>query len=130
MALIDKYQSLINLAKQMGADNLTIQDTGTALHIEGTVPTEADKQRLWEEYNRIDPDMRSGDLVLNVQAGRMGGSGGEETYTVQPGDTLSEIAGRYSGISWREIWEANRDQITDPDRIYPGQTLRIPGRKT
>ena len=128
MALVDKYQSLIDMAKQMGADNLTIQDTGAALHIEGTVPTEADKQRLWEEYNRIDPDMRSGDLVLNIQAGRMGGFEGEETYTVQKGDTLSEIASRYEGVTWREIWEANRDQINDPDLIHPGQKLRIPRR--
>jgi nucleoid-associated protein YgaU len=128
MALTDKYQPLINLAKQMGADNLVIQDNGTSLSIEGTVPTEADKQRLWEEYNRIDPDMRSGDLVLNVQAGRAGGFEGEEEYTVKSGDTLSEIAQRYEGISWRQIWEANRDQINDPDLIHPGQKLRIPKR--
>ena len=59
MALTDKYASLIDLAKQVGADNLTIQDSGASLSIEGTVPSEADKQRLWDEYNRLDPDMRS-----------------------------------------------------------------------
>ena len=128
MALTDKYQSLIDLAKGMGADNLVIQENESALHIEGTVPTEADKQRLWDEYGRLDPDMRSGDLVLNVQAGRMGGFEGEESYTVAKGDTLSEIASRYEGVNWRQIYEANRDQIKDPDLIHPGQTLRIPKR--
>jgi nucleoid-associated protein YgaU len=128
MALIDKYRSLIDLAKSSGADNLVVQEVGAALHVEGTVPTEADKQRLWDEYNRIDPDMRSGDLVLNIQAGRLGGFDGEESYTVAKGDTLSEIAGRYDGVTWREIWEANRDQLDDPDLIHPGQVLKIPRR--
>jgi nucleoid-associated protein YgaU len=49
-------------------------------------------------------------------------------YTVQKGDTLSEIAKRYYGNAarWRVIYEANRDLIKDPDLIYPGQTFRIP----
>lgn len=130
MALIEKYQSLVDMAKGMGAQNLIVQETGNALHIEGTVPTEADKQKLWEEYSRLDPDMRTGDLVLNIQAERLGGFEGEESYTVQKGDTLSEIAGRYDGTTWREIWEANRDQINDPDLIHPGQVLKIPKRTT
>ena len=126
MALTDKYASLIDLAKQVGADNLTIQDSGASLSIEGTVPSEADKQRLWDEYNRLDPDMRSGDVVLNIQAAQ-GGSGGAEEYEVQAGDSLSKIAQRHGGgITWREIWEANRDQIKDPDLIHPGQKLKIP----
>ena len=50
------------------------------------------------------------------------------TYTVQKGDTLSEIAKRHYGSAsrWRVIYEANRDLIRDPDVIYPGQTFRIP----
>jgi nucleoid-associated protein YgaU len=124
MALTDKYQSLIEMAKGIGADNLTIQESGSSLTVEGTVPTEADKQKLWDEYNRIDPDMRSGDLVMNIQVG--GGGGGEQEYTVQAGDSLSKIAKNYPGVTWQEIWQANRDQISDPNMIHPGQTLKIP----
>ncbi|MEN1941150.1 LysM peptidoglycan-binding domain-containing protein [Luteimonas sp. MJ246] len=53
---------------------------------------------------------------------------GATHYTVKPGDTLSHIAqaqyGQASG--WRRIFDANRDQLDDPDRIQPGQTLKIP----
>jgi nucleoid-associated protein YgaU len=52
----------------------------------------------------------------------------ERTYTVESGDSLSAIAERLygSGNEWRKIFEANRDQIDNPDLIHPGQVLRIP----
>ena len=52
----------------------------------------------------------------------------EVTYTVQKGDSLSKIAQMQlgDGRKWKEIFEANRDQITNPDLIHPGQVLRIP----
>lgn len=50
------------------------------------------------------------------------------TYVVKPGDSLSRIAKAQYGDAnqWRRIYEANRDQIKDPDLIHPGQSLRIP----
>ncbi len=125
MAVRDKYQSLIDLANQSGVTNLQVTEEGDVLHVTGYAPSEEAKQRIWDEYNRIDPDMRSGDLVLNVEAGGGGGGGGEQTYTVESGDTLSAI-GQRLGLAWRDIFEANRDQLNDPDKIQPGQTLRIP----
>ena len=52
----------------------------------------------------------------------------EQTHTVEKGDTLSAIAKQYYGkaSAWPKIFEANRDQLDDPDRIKPGQVLRIP----
>ncbi len=49
-------------------------------------------------------------------------------YTVKPGDTLSEIAQHFYGSAskYGAIFEANRPMLSDPDRIYPGQVLRIP----
>jgi nucleoid-associated protein YgaU len=54
--------------------------------------------------------------------------GGEQTHTVAKGDTLSHIAKKYyrRPSLWRLIYEANRDQLDNPDRIRPGQVLRIP----
>jgi len=51
-----------------------------------------------------------------------------ETYTVQKGDSLSRIAKQQYGDAkkWKAIFEANRDQITNPDLIHPGQVLKIP----
>jgi nucleoid-associated protein YgaU len=123
MALTDKYQSLIDIANQSAVSNLQVQEEGGVLHVTGTAPSEEAKQKVWDEYNRIDPDMRSGDLVLNVEVG--GGGGAEESYTVKSGDTLSKI-GHHFGVEWKEIFEANKDQLKDPDKIFPGQTLRIP----
>ena len=58
-----------------------------------------------------------------------GGSGaGEQSYTVQKGDTLSHIAQKHYGKAskWHAIFDANRDQIDDPDKIFPGQVLKLP----
>jgi nucleoid-associated protein YgaU len=58
-----------------------------------------------------------------------GTSGTDQTYTVVSGDSLSKIAKHYYGDAskWHRIHEANREQIKNPDLIYPGQKLRIPG---
>ena len=55
--------------------------------------------------------------------------GSAETYVVVKGDSLSKIAEREYGDAnrWRTIYEANKDVIDDPDLIYPGQELKIPG---
>jgi nucleoid-associated protein YgaU len=52
-----------------------------------------------------------------------------KTYVVVKGDSLSKIAKREYGDAskWRRIHEANKDIISDPDLIYPGQELKIPG---
>lgn len=124
MAVREKYQSLLDLAGQGGIGDLQVSEEGDVLHVSGTAPSEEAKQKLWDEYNRIDPDMRSGDLVMNISVGG-GQGGGEETYEVKSGDTLSKI-GHHHGVSWQDIFEANKDTIKDPDKIFPGQTLRIP----
>ena len=51
-----------------------------------------------------------------------------DIYTVQSGDTLSEIARRKLGDAnrWLEIAQANRETVPDPDKIKPGQQLKIP----
>ena len=52
-------------------------------------------------------------------------SGGGDTYTVQSGDTLGEIADEH-GVSWQTLWELNDDEISDPNLIYVGQELQLP----
>ncbi len=54
--------------------------------------------------------------------------GAEQTYTVAKGDTLSHIAKQFYGKAskWSVIFDANRDQLDDPDKIQPGQVLKIP----
>ncbi|MEF2155179.1 LysM peptidoglycan-binding domain-containing protein [Luteimonas sp. FXH3W] len=59
-----------------------------------------------------------------------GGGAGEQTYTVEKGDTLSGISKQFYGSAnhWRDIFEANTDQLENPDKIFPGQVLKIPAR--
>lgn len=56
---------------------------------------------------------------------------GEQQYTVQSGDNLSKIAKNLlgDGNAWKKIFDANRDVLDDPDKIRPGQTLKIPARQ-
>ena len=51
-----------------------------------------------------------------------------QPYTVQAGDTLSGIAKKLLGnaAEYMDIYNENRDQLTDPDKIKPGQVLKIP----
>ncbi len=123
MALQNKYQSLINSAKTAGTTNLEVREQDNVLYIDGQVPSESVKKQLWDEYNRLDPDYRSGDLVLNLNIAAGGAQ--EEEYEVVSGDSLSKIGQRY-GVGWKEIYEANRDKIKDPDLIQPGWKLKIP----
>lgn len=53
---------------------------------------------------------------------------GAKTYTVAKGDSLSKIAKHVYGNAnrWRDIFEANRDQLDNPDLIQPGQVLKLP----
>lgn len=55
---------------------------------------------------------------------------GQRSHTVAKGDTLSAIAKQYLGNAndWRQIFDANRDVLDNPDRINPGQVLKIPAR--
>lgn len=130
--LQEKYQSLIDMANQLGISGLNVNEENGVLNIDGVAGTAEAKQQLWDEYGRLDPDYRSGDVVMNISAPEAssaassgGGSSSGSTYTVQSGDTLSKIGSHY-GVSWQKIFEANRDKLDDADKIRPGQELTIP----
>jgi nucleoid-associated protein YgaU len=124
MSVQEKYQSLLELANSNGTTYELSEGDGV-LHINATAPSAEAKQQLWDEYARIDPDYQSGDLVLNVSTGAGDAGGGANTYTVEAGDNLSKIGAKY-GVSWKAIYDANRDIISNPDLIHPGQELKIP----
>ncbi len=120
--LTEKYQSLIDMASQLGISGLTVEEDNGVLKVNGSAASAETKQQLWDEYARLDPDYRSGDLVLDISAPE---GASTATYTVQSGDSLSKIGSNY-GVSWQKIFEANRDKLDDPDKIFPGQELTIP----
>ena len=67
MALSEKYNELIQAAKNMYATDLQVREQNNVLYIDGQVANGQQKDQLWDVYNKIDPDYRAGDLVLNIQ---------------------------------------------------------------
>jgi len=120
MALQDKYKTLIDFAKNSKVENLSITENNGVLHISG-MTSPSIKDGLWNIYNQIDPDMRAGDLVMNIEE-----DGSEEIYEVKAGDNLSKIAQKYPNMTWNKIFEANKGTIKDPNKIFPGQKIKIP----
>jgi len=71
MALQEKYKDLIDTAKSGGVNNLQIREQDNVLYIDGEAPTGALKDKLWDVYNKIDPDFRAGDLVMDINVSTM-----------------------------------------------------------
>ena len=123
MALQDKYRELVTTAQSAGVSNLQVREQDRVLYIDGIAPSEEIKQRLWDIYGKIDPDYRSADLVMNVKV--IQGAGGTKEYVVVSGDNLTKIGKKFN-LKWKDIYEANKDKIKDPDHIEPGWKLKIP----
>lgn len=122
MALQDKYATLIQQATSAGVTGLQVVEQNNVLYVTGTAPSSAVKDQIWGTYEKLDPEMRSGDMVLNISVAE----GAEQEYEVKSGDNLSKIAKNYPGLTWQKIYEANKDQIKNPDVIQPGWKLKIP----
>ena len=131
MGLRDTYAYAISVAK--GKFDGSAEERDGKLHFKGKVKTEAEKNEIWNAIKTI-PSWRD-DVVGDIQvtgggaeaaAGTAGTAG--RTYTVKAGDTLSAIAKAQLGDAnkYMKIYEANRDQLSDPDKIKPGQVLKIP----
>jgi hypothetical protein len=71
MAVQQKYAELINTAKQSGISNLQVREQNNVLYIDGEAPTGQIKDQLWSVYSKLDPDFRSGDVVLDVKVAAM-----------------------------------------------------------
>ena len=125
MQLKQKYADLIEAARSSGVQNLQVREQDNVLYIDGQVPTQEVKQKLWDVYGKIDPNYRSADVVMNVAVSPLTPAPAMQEYEVVKGDNLSKI-GKGFGVSWKEIYEANKNIISDPDLIQPGWKLKIP----
>ena len=130
MGLRDKYAHAIQTAKDIRMQGSADERDGK-LYFHGTVPTEAEVNRIWDAIKTV-PDWRN-DIVGDIKAtgapaAEPASHSGESTYTVKAGDTLSKIAKEKLGNAnaYMEIFNANKAQLSDPDKIKPGQVLKIP----
>lgn len=71
MALQEKYKELTDAAESAGVTNLQVREQNNVLYIDGEAPSGEVKDNLWNIYNKIDPDFRSGDLIMNVDVSSM-----------------------------------------------------------
>ena len=126
MGLRDMYAYAIQTAK--GKFHGNAEERDGKLHFKGTVATEAEKNELWNAIKTI-PTWQN-DIVADIQVtgGPAAAAPAAKTYTVKAGDTLSQIAKEHLGSAgaYTKIFELNKDQLTDPDKIKPGQVLRLP----
>ncbi len=123
MNLRDKYNSAIQAAKGFGMQGSAEERDGK-LYFKGLVKNQNEVNKIWDAIKTV-PDWRN-DVVAEVTIDPNAPQ--QATYTVQSGDTLSKIAKEHlgDGSAYMKIFEANKDQLTDPDKIKPGQVLKIP----
>jgi len=134
MGLREKYAYAIQTAKEVRMQGSADERDGK-LYFHGTTNTQAEANKIWDAIKTI-PDW-SKEIVADVKASGASGASGASTtaggaaattYTVKAGDTLSKIAKEKLGDAnaYMEIFNANKDQLSDPDKIKPGQVLKIP----
>jgi nucleoid-associated protein YgaU len=129
MGLRDTYAHAIQTAK--GKFHGNAEERDGKLHFKGTVATEAEKNEIWTAIKTIPTWQKDVVADIQVTGGPASGAGtpsAAKTYTVKAGDTLSGIAKEHLGSAgaYMKIFELNKDQLTDPDKIKPGQVLRLP----
>ena len=140
MGLRDTYNAAIQTAKGLHMEGAAEERDGK-LYFHGTVRNQDEANRIWDAIKTV-PSWRT-DIVADIRAlndapapqagGAHAGTSAApaQTYTVRAGDTLSKIAKELLGSAgdYPRIFEANRDQLSDPDTIKPGQVLKIPARR-
>ena len=136
MGLRDKYSHAVTTAKQLGMEGSAEERDGK-LHFNGTVNSADEKNQIWNALKTVGSWEKEVVADIKVKAPAPAAPGAPSapastpqatTYTVQSGDTLSGIAKKLLGNAndYMAIFNANRDQLTDPDKIKPGQVLKIP----
>jgi len=124
VGLRDMYAYAIQQSK--GKFHGNAEERDGKLHFKGTVATEAEKNEIWTAIKTI-PTWQK-DIVADIQVTGGAAPAAAKTYTVKAGDTLGAIAKEHLGNAgaYMKIFELNKDLLTDPNKIQPGQVLRLP----
>jgi nucleoid-associated protein YgaU len=129
-----KYQSVLNFIQSQGVQLQNLNMEGDKLLIRATAPSADLKNRVWDQIKLVDPSFS--DLIADIQApaAAAAAAGGApstpsaRTYTVQAGDSLSKISKQFYGDAnkYMTIFNANKDKMSDPDKVKIGTELIIP----
>jgi len=133
--LKSKYQSVLNFIQSQGVQLQNVNMEGDKLFIRASAPSMDLKNKVWDQIKLVDPNFS--DLIADIQAPAAAAaaaaaganrSSTTRTYTVQPGDSLSKISKTFYGNAnmYMIIFDANKDKLTDPNKINVGTELVIP----
>ena len=120
-----KYQPVLDYGQKRGVSWKNIHLENNKLLIRGAAPNDAIKNEVWIKIKDIAPlyEDLTADITIDPSL-----KVPETLYTVVAGDSLSKIAKQFYGDAnkYMKIFEANKDQLKDPDKIKVGQKLKIP----
>ena len=124
MNLRDKYNHAIQTAKGFRMQGSAEERDGK-LYFKGVVKNQDEVNKIWDAI-KVNSDWRNdivGEITIDPNAKTE-----TSTYTVKAGDTLSKIAKEHLGNAnaYMKIFDINKDQLSDPDKIKPGQVLKLP----
>jgi nucleoid-associated protein YgaU len=122
-----KYASVLDFIKKSNVrlDHLHVQDD--KLVMQGAAPNDAIKNKVWDAIKAVDPTFSDLSADISVDSS-LPAPVESKTYTVKSGDTLSKIAKDFYGDAntYMKIFDANKDKLSDPNKIQVGQELTIP----
>lgn len=120
-----RASSLLAHVKSLGLpyNSLTVKTSGDTVTLEGEVAKQEDSEKIALAVGNVE-----GVEVVDNRLAVAEPEAEAQFYTVVSGDTLSKIAKQHYGDAnkYPVIFEANKPLLTHPDKIYPGQVLRIP----
>jgi nucleoid-associated protein YgaU len=121
--MVEKYNDLQTLAGKLGIQGFGMSEAAGKVKIVGTSPYQYEKDLLWDSIKKHAGWEQEVAADIKVEKTDIYG-----VHTVQPGDSLSKIAkSAYDNVNrYMEIFNANKDQLKDPNVIHPGQKLIIP----
>jgi len=125
----ERAEAIRREIKRLGLPgDITVKVEGSRVKVGGNVPDEATRQKLTMIVGNVKHIESVDDSAL--AGGAQGQQQQLQTYEVQSGDTLSAIAKKQYGDAgaYNRIFQANQPMLKDPDDIYPGQVLIIPGK--
>jgi nucleoid-associated protein YgaU len=126
MGMRDTYAYAIQTAK--GKFHGNAEERDGKLYFNGTVATEAEKNEIWNAIKTIPTWQKDIVAEIKVTGPAPAPPAAAKTYTVKAGDTLSSIAKTELGSpgAYMKIFELNKNVLSDPNKIQPGQVLRLP----
>ncbi len=124
MSLQVKYAEVLALANKLGVKDMKVSEDAGKLSISGSTKTQYEKNSIWDKIKEIGGEAYS-DISADLRPER---SDVYHVHTVESGESLSKIAKHYykDANKYMTIFNANKDILSNPDLIKPGQELKIP----